>query len=117
MAKERMLNNSIRKKLGSRAGESIAETLVALLISALAIVMLAGAVFSGSNIVRRSRAVLDDYYSSNEDIATVDGSWSTDSITITETGTTDPKKFTISVKSYTNDTFQGNTVKAYILNK
>ena len=50
------------KKLRSTAGESIGETLVALLISALALVMLAGAVSSASNIITRSNDAMNDYY-------------------------------------------------------
>ena len=50
------------KKLRSTAGESIGETLIALLISALALVMLAGAVSSASNIITRSNDAMNDYY-------------------------------------------------------
>ena len=57
---------SIRKKLNSQAGESIAETLVSLLIAALALVMLAGAMSASTNIVIRSRDKLDGYYDANE---------------------------------------------------
>ena len=52
----------MRAKLRSRAGESIAETLIALLISALALMMLAGAVSSAANVVTRSRTAMSDYY-------------------------------------------------------
>ena len=58
------------KKLNSRAGESLAETLVALLISALALVMLAAAITSAGNVVTKSRKKLDDFYSANEHIVT-----------------------------------------------
>ena len=50
------------KKLRSTAGESIGETLIALLISALALGMLAGAVSSASNIITRSNDAMNDYY-------------------------------------------------------
>ena len=49
-------------KIRSQSGESIGETLVALLISSLALVMLAGAVSSASNIITRSNQVMSDYY-------------------------------------------------------
>ena len=58
----------IRKKLKSRAGESIGETLVALLISAMALLMLAGAVSSGMSVVTRSNAVLKSYYEINNKV-------------------------------------------------
>ena len=60
------------KKLRSTAGESIGETLVALLISALALVMLAGAVSSASNIITRSNDAMNDYY---RDIGTGETQW------------------------------------------
>ena len=57
------------KKLSSRRGESIGETLVALLISALALMMLAGAVSSALNLVSKSKLVMDDYYHANNAVA------------------------------------------------
>ena len=53
---------SMLSKLRSRAGESIGETLVALLISALALVMLAGAVSSAAGIVKQSNEAMGRYY-------------------------------------------------------
>ena len=58
--------NRIRAKLHSRAGESIGETLVALLISALALLMLAGAVSSAAKLVTRNDASMRQYYSSEQ---------------------------------------------------
>lgn len=55
-------------KFRSNAGESISETLIALLISALALIMLAGAVTTASRIVTVSRDKLDEYYDNNEEI-------------------------------------------------
>ena len=52
----------IMNKLGSSSGESISETLVALLISALALVMLAGVIATSSRIVRKSRESMESYY-------------------------------------------------------
>lgn len=54
------------KTICSQAGESIGETLVALLIAALALVMLAGAVAASSGIITKSRNKLDAYYNANE---------------------------------------------------
>ena len=56
-----MMKGALRK-LYSRAGESIGETLIALLISALALLMLAGAVSSASKIVTRNKAAMESYY-------------------------------------------------------
>ena len=56
------MKKRIMAKLRSQAGESIAETLVATLIAALALLMLAGAVSSASNIITRSNDAMNDYY-------------------------------------------------------
>lgn len=68
MSDNKRLKRMIRGKLRSRAGESIAETLVALLISALALVMLAGVISASTRIVTSSREKLNKYYSVNEGI-------------------------------------------------
>ena len=52
----------VTQKLKSSAGESIAEVLIALLISALALMMLAGMINAASNTVTTSREILEDYY-------------------------------------------------------
>lgn len=59
--------NKLKNKLNSQTGESIAETLVSLLIAALAILMLGGAMNAASGVVTRSRDKLDVYYSANEE--------------------------------------------------
>ena len=59
------MKHRIKKKLASQAGESIGETLVALLISALALVMLAGAVSAGMRVVTNSKDKMDEYYKVN----------------------------------------------------
>jgi len=56
------MKTKIVNKLGSRSGESISETLVALLISALALVMLAGVIASSARIVTKSRDSMKTYY-------------------------------------------------------
>ena len=63
-----MIKN-LKKKLGSQNGESLAETLIALLIASLALVMLAGAMTTASSILTRSKDKLEGengYYSQTE---------------------------------------------------
>lgn len=50
------------KKLHSRAGESIAETLVAVLIAALSLTLLAGAISTSTSVIKKTREKLSDYY-------------------------------------------------------
>ena len=65
------MNQRIVAKLRSQAGESIGETLVALLISALALLMLAGAISSAANMVRRSKTAMTAYYENDSSLALV----------------------------------------------
>lgn len=67
------MKKRIAAKLRGRAGESIAETLVAVLISALALVMLAGAISAAANVITRSRTAVNEY---NEDtVVTIQNGW------------------------------------------
>lgn len=78
------MKKKLLKKLGSKAGESIAETLVATLIAALALVMLAGAIGSASNIITGSRNAMKSYYDKNGEYASMQTAWSnaiTDALT------------------------------------
>jgi len=56
------MKKTIKSKIRSIAGETIGETLIALLISALALLMLAGAIGSASKIVTRNKTAMDEYY-------------------------------------------------------
>lgn len=56
------MKKRITARLRSKAGESIAETLVALLISALALVMLAGAISSAARIIKESNVAAENMY-------------------------------------------------------
>ena len=56
------------KKLNSQRGESLTEVLVALLVGALAITMLAGAIVSSQQMIRHSGEVMDRYYQENNQL-------------------------------------------------
>ena len=62
-------SNTMLKKLKSNSGESIAETLVAVLISAFALLMLAGTVNTASNLITKSQASLEAYYENTNTLA------------------------------------------------
>ncbi len=55
----------IVNKLRSRAGETIGEVLVALLVSTLALMILAGMISAPSHIVKNSEKRMDAYYTAN----------------------------------------------------
>ena len=59
----------IKKKIHNQAGESIGETLVALLISALALMILAGAIGAATRIITRSNTAVKEYYDADAERA------------------------------------------------
>lgn len=61
---------SILKKLQSKRGESLAEVLVALLVSTAGIMMLAGMITSATNMISKSRNAMNDYYERNNYLET-----------------------------------------------
>ncbi len=67
------MKKKIAAKLRGRLGESIAETLIALLISALALMMLAGAVSAAANVITRSRTAMNTYNTTT--VGTVQAGW------------------------------------------
>ena len=72
------------KKLKSSSGESIGETLVALLIAALALLMLAVAITATTRIITNSSEKVDDYFDkSNTKLVKMSGA-NTGKISITE---------------------------------
>ena len=108
------LTGKITNKLSSSSGESIAETMVALLIAALAILMLAGAMMTASNIVTRSRNKLNEYYDKTEDVikdVTNPGKTANGTVTISKSDAS----FSISpsVRYKKNDKFSQTPVAVY----
>ena len=105
------------KKLHQKAGETLAETLIALLISALALVMLAGAVTTSTKIVNKSKEKVNAYYSANEasnGVVQMSGTGDSATISISDTTSSDKLSFTpIPVTYYENDVFSGREVIAY----
>ena len=107
------------KKVISQSGESIGETLVALLISALALVMLAGAISASLGVVNRGRAKMGSYYSANEEAngvikRTGTGTAVSDGILITDSlnsGNIVQQKYDVTY--YRNNIFNNKPVVAY----
>ena len=61
---------TIRNKLQTNKGESLAETLVALLVAALGITLLAGGVAASVRVISTGRDSIARYYSDNNDLTT-----------------------------------------------
>lgn len=60
--------NRVGEKLKSDRGESIAEVLISVLISAVALVMLASMISSATSMIGSSRKNMEDYYSAANQI-------------------------------------------------
>lgn len=60
---------ALHDKLASQRGESLAEVLVAILISSLGMLMLASAISSSYNIVRQGRAATKQRYDVEKELA------------------------------------------------
>ncbi len=110
-----MMGKQAVKKLSGSGGETIGETLVALLISSLALLMLAGAVTAAFRIVLASEETISAYNEEDQDLAeqkdgTEDGNIN---VTIKDADSSTTIKQTYSGKYYSNETFNGINVVAY----
>lgn len=77
--------NAIRAKARSERGESITEVLVAIVVSGLAILMLATVIATAVNVNQASRKAMNDYYAANNDV--VSGALTTTgTVTLTSDG-------------------------------
>lgn len=112
-----MTEDRKKKRKRSTAGETIAETLVALLISSLALLMLAGAITSSAKAVQKSRDKMGAYYDLNEEESGV-VKQAADGVTVTVTikDTGDMEKIasrTVPVTGYVNQEFEKTPVISY----
>lgn len=98
----------LKRKLHNKTGETIAETLVALLISALALVMLAGAISSTAKVITTSDKKMGEYYSKDAALASQSG---TNNMNVSITGAGISEKRT--AKYAKNDAFATKVVVAY----
>ena len=74
--------HTLGAKLKSRAGDSLAEVLIALLISALAIVMLANMIVVSTTMVNRSKDYFDTYYKANNVLSAHGGGDATGTVSL-----------------------------------
>ena len=106
------IQNTI-KKLKSKTGETIAEVLIALLISSLALVMLAGMISATQSTIAKSKNKLEEYYQKNEELETYTGQSKRETIKIS--GTAAGVTITVEVDEYLNSEF-GDSRSVYAYN-
>lgn len=112
----------ISRKLRGKTGESIGETLIALLISSLALMMLAGAVSSAGRIVQQSKAAFEDYCTRNNALANQSASPAgtltvsfSDKLNPVESFTFTDTEEPLSVNYYINDKYSRHQIVSYTL--
>ena len=108
-----MMKKKTLRKLRSQAGETIAEVLVALLISSVALIMLASMISSTNSMVTKSKNTMKDYYDANENLEKLQGNY--DPITITISGKNGTGTITISLTNVPcfENAVMGKKVYAY----
>ncbi|MDO4803708.1 MAG: hypothetical protein Q4A32_02690 [Lachnospiraceae bacterium] len=109
------ISGKLKRKIRSRSGESIAETLVALLLAAVALTMLAGAMTSSAGMILKSRDRMNLYYDISEDVVkrtSGTGVRLDEGLTLTDnSGRIATESYTVTY--YLNDTFKRYPVVTY----
>ncbi len=100
------MKHLVINKLKSNSGESIAETLVAVLIAAVALLMLAGTVNTASNLISNSQDKLKQYYEANNNLEQRNGGTLGKKVTISGAGTL------LDGNSYSATTYENNELKS-----
>lgn len=98
------MKKSMIEKLKKHTGETIAEVLIALLISTIGLLMLATMISSSGNSISRSRTLLENYYSASTETS--------ETAQVTVKNKTVDKTYTYSVKT-DSKSLGGKTVIAY----
>lgn len=116
MKRPKGIIEKLKAKAQSRNGESIAETLIALLISCAGLIMLIYMLTGGINMVVKSRDTLSKYYDRNNTVAAQEegGEEVKLTLTVTDPGLTDhfsSQKFNALL--FTNDTISKTPVYSY----
>ena len=111
------MKKRIFRKLRSKAGETIAEVLIALLVSSLGLVILAQMINASANMIKNSEVKMQEYYSENnkldkQDQSEADG---TGTLKITLNGASEGEKveLTENIEYYENKTLAGIDVISY----
>ena len=109
-----MFREALKKKLRGRTGktgETLVETLVAMTVAGLSMIMLAMAISVSTGIIARGSETANNYYSDNSALANASFS-STGTITVTRTGGGTPP--TVDVKyNVDSDIPGGGTAVSY----
>ena len=108
------------KRLRSTKGESISEVLIALLISTLGIMLLAGMINASANMITKSKDKIKDYVAKENGIVAQSSSGAVGVVSFMKEDNSGTIKLneeeTVEVKYYENDEAGKYTVKSYKVN-
>lgn len=100
----------MKKKLRNQAGETLAETLITVLIIAVAMMMLAGMISATASMVKTSETKMNEYYQGSEVLETFSGAERGPTVTLKiGTATFEP----IPIEYAKNEVFSDHTVISY----
>lgn len=103
-----------QRKIRQQSGETIAETLVALLISSIALMMLASMISATANLVTKSETKMGEYYTENAKLENSETSAKTLTISITSEGEDGIRlNMTVEDVPYQTNSVFNKTVVAY----
>ncbi len=114
-AEKDTLAKGVRRRLREQRGESIAEVLLAVLISALALVLLAGMISASADMIEHSRNTMDDYIAAENALAEKSAS-DAERVMIETKTKTESVAFRLTdggngdVYCYINDALSGNVI-------
>ena len=112
------MKNRLIRKIKSRAGESLAEVLIAVLIIAVSAMLLASMISSTLSIVTRSETAYEEYYQENETLETFSSS-TPSTVTINITGSDGSEAgysiAPIDVNCAKNERISSHTVVSYMV--
>lgn len=102
-----------RETIFSNKGESIAETLIALLIASVALVMLASMIQSTNSLVLTSENKMNEYYEANMELESYNSPRTATIIISTQSGSPSLNVSVQNVPYQGNSVFSNNPVFAY----
>ena len=105
---------NLKIKLQSQIGETLAETLITVLIIAVAMTMLAGMISATASMVKTSEKKMDEYYQTSKNLETFSEMESDHTPTATIKSKSDPATFdSIPIEYAKNEVFTEHTIVAY----
>ena len=115
-----MIMNNIKSRMRSDRGETLVELLISLLISSLAMMILATMIVASTKVIERGEVVIERYTEQENKIVKYESKSGPGEVALYPVGKTDPQKFSdydskqgVDVEYYENDKLGRNKVITY----